>query len=292
MRYFISLSYRGSAYSGWQVQVNRPSVQAEIERAFSIYLGTVIGITGAGRTDAGVHATGYIAHFDSPNPILAQDYPKLIYKINAILPADITLFDIFHVPDDAHARFDAISRTYKYYIHTKKDSFASEFSYFFPYDINLDAMNLAASYLLGEKDFTSMAKLHSDVKTNICTVTEAFWTPGSPLCFSSAFMSGNVGAKTLPTSSGLPFEQSYEINYDPVLSSALPLPQDTAFCFTISANRFLRNMVRAVVGSLLDVGRGKQQPESIKEILAAKNRSSAGISAPAHALFLTRVEYP
>lgn len=274
MRYFISLSYRGSSYCGWQVQVDRPSVQSDLERAFSIYLGTVIRITGAGRTDAGVHSIGYIAHFDSPNPILAQDFPKLIYKINAILPSEITLFNICSVADDAHARFDAISRTYKYFIHTKKDPFAGEYSYFFPYEIDVEKMNLAASFLLGEQDFTSMAKLHSDARTNICTVTEAFWTPGSPLGFS---------AGSFP-----PFISDSPSRNNPDRTMAT----DTAFCFTITANRFLRNMVRAVVGSLLDVGRGKQKPESIAAILAAKDRCSAGSSVPAHPLFLTAIEYP
>ena len=253
MRYFISLSYRGSSYCGWQIQVNDPSVQSEVERAFSVYLKSEIKVTGAGRTDTGVHASNYMAHFDSPEPIQIQDYSKLIYKINAILPADITLLNIFSVADDAHARFDAVSRTYKYYIHTSKDSFAGDFSYFFPYKIDLAAMNLAASYLLGEKDFTSMAKLHSDVKTNICNVSEAFWATGSPLSLDCS---------------------------------------DSSYCFTISANRFLRNMVRAIVGSLLDVGRGKLGPESVLEILGQKDRSAAGISAPAHALFLTAIEYP
>lgn len=253
MRYFISLSYRGSSYSGWQIQVSQASVQAEMERAFSIYLGSEARITGAGRTDAGVNAINYIAHFDSVNPILVQDYSKLIYKINAILPSDITLNDICQVAGDAHARFDAVSRTYKYFIHTKKDSFLDGYSYFFPYDIDLEKMNLAAVCLLGERDFTSMAKLHSDVKSNICTVTEALWTPGSPMNISLT---------------------------------------NSSFCFTISANRFLRNMVRAVVGSLLEVGRGKQEPEWIAEILEQKNRCAAGSSVPAHPLFLTNIKYP
>jgi tRNA pseudouridine38-40 synthase len=256
MRYFISLSYKGTSYCGWQVQVNQPSVQAELERAFSIYFANETGITGAGRTDTGVHALNYIAHFDSVNPILIQDYPKLIYKINAILPSDITLLDICHVADDAHARFDAISRTYKYFIHTKKDSFLDEYSYFFPYDIDVAKMNLAANFLLGVRDFTSMAKLHSDVKTNICTVSQAYWAPESPLNFSSDDIS------------------------------------NSSFCFTITANRFLRNMVRAVVGSLLEVGRGKQESAWIEEILEQKNRCAAGNSVPAHPLFLMKIEYP
>jgi tRNA pseudouridine38-40 synthase len=277
MRYFISLSYKGTSYCGWQIQVNQLSVQAELERAFSIYLGEKTGITGAGRTDTGVHALNYVAHFDCANPILFQDYPKLIYKINAILPSDITLLDICQVAGDAHARFDAISRTYKYYIHTKKDSFLDEYSYFFPYPLDLDKMNLAAAGLLGEHDFTSMAKLHTDVKTNICTVSQAVWTYGSPLNFSSV---------NIPAQSGVP-------NNTTLITSTSDNPLNSGtFCFTITANRFLRNMVRAVVGSLLDIGRGKQSPDFIMEILAAKNRCAAGSSVPAHPLFLMKIEYP
>jgi len=247
MRYFISLSYKGTSYCGWQIQVNQPSVQGELERAFSIYLGEKIGITGAGRTDAGVHALNYIAHFDSVNPILIQDYPKLIYKINAILPSDITLLNICHVADNSHARFDAVSRTYKYFIHTKKDPFVADYSYFFPYTIDIERMNEASKYFFGEQDFTSLAKLHSDNKTNICNVTGAIFE----LC-------------------GEPYK----------------------ICFTVTSNRFLRNMARAMVGSILEVGRGEKPIEWIPEMLMEKNRSKAGTSVPAHALFLTEIKYP
>ncbi len=256
MRYFISLTYKGSSYCGWQIQVNQQSVQAELEKAFSLYLRMNTQITGAGRTDAGVHAINYVAHFDSVIPIQAQDYPKLIYKINAILPSDITILNICQVPDNAHARFDALCRTYNYFVHSRKNSFLDQYSYFYPYELDLDKMNSAATLLLGEHDFTSMAKLHSDSKTNLCTVTQAIWKPYSPLNFS-----------TIPKS-------------------------DSSICFSISANRFLRNMVRAVVGSLLEVGRGKKEISWISEIMEQKNRCAAGSSVPAHPLFLTNIEYP
>ncbi|MEN6617877.1 MAG: tRNA pseudouridine synthase A [Rikenellaceae bacterium] len=293
MRYFISLSYRGTAYCGWQIQINKPSVQAELERAFSIYLGNETRITGAGRTDAGVHAINYIAHFDSANPILTQDYPKLIYKINAILPPDITLHNIYHVSDDAHARFDAVSRTYKYYIHTKKDSFLNQYSYFFPYDLDLEKMNSASSFLLGKRDFTSMAKLHSDVTTNICTVSEAIWTPCSPLNFKCEATFSDPSSLSTSLSHSLPFSDTISDFLSNSIPNSISHPLSvTTFCFTITANRFLRNMVRAVVGSLLEVGRGKQEPTWIEEILEQKNRCFAGSSVPAHPLFLTNIEYP
>lgn len=262
MRYFISLSYNGRAFNGWQVQLGHPSVQSELERAFSVYLGEKIDITGAGRTDSGVHAINYIAHLDIERPLNPEELIKLVYKINAILPSDIVLYKICQVPESYHARFDAIGRTYNYYVHTRKDPFLGEYSFFFPYEVDVEKMNLAAGYLIGEKDFTSMSKLHTDVKTNICTVSEAIWAPGAPLNFTSLSKEDNKGGEI------------------------------TTLCFTITANRFLRNMVRAVVGSLLEVGRGRKEPIWIEEVLEKKNRCEAGSSVPAHPLFLTGIEYP
>ena len=261
MRYFISLSYNGRSYNGWQVQPEQPSIQSELERAFSVYLGEKIEITGAGRTDSGVHAINYIAHLDIERPLNPEELTKLLYKINAILPPDIVLYKICQVPPESHARFDAIGRTYKYYIHTRKDPFLDEYSYFFPYDIDLEKMNFAATFLLGEKDFTSMAKLHADAKTNICTVKEAIWKPGAPL------------------------------NFTPLCNKNNKEGDITTLCFTITANRFLRNMVRAIVGSLLEVGRGRKEPNWIAEVLEEKDRSAAGSSVPAHPLFLTEIGY-
>ncbi len=254
MRFFILISYNGSAYCGWQRQKNGISVQELLEKAFSVYLRESIEITGAGRTDSGVHAINYHAHFDSLNTVLISEPLKVIYKINAILPSDIVIHDICQVNDTSHCRFDAISRKYKYFVHTEKTPFASEFSFYFPHQLNLDLMNKAAKYLIGEKDFTSMAKLHSDTKTNICNVTEAIWTMECPL------------------------------NLHP--------SENYSYCFTITANRFLRNMVRAVTGSLLEIGRGKQSPGWIPDVLREKNRCAAGNSVPSHALFLTEIKYP
>lgn len=252
MRFFISISYNGQALSGWQKQKNGPSVQEHLEHAFSVYLQEKIEITGAGRTDAGVHAINYIAHLDSTNLTLTTEQLITVYKINAILPSSIVLNSIYPVKENAHARFDAQNRTYQYFVHHGKDPFSANFSYLFPYELDVAAMNKAAQLILGQKDFTSMAKLHSQTKTNICTIKDAIWQPGGPF-------------------------------YTPLSSS---------FVFTITANRFLRNMVRAIVGTLLEIGRGKQQPEWILSVLDQRERAAAGSSVPAHALFLTDIQYP
>lgn len=245
MRYFIRLSYNGAAFCGWQIQENANSVQEELQKALSTLLKEPISVTGAGRTDSGVNAVNYIAHFDSQ--VFAQDTRQVLYKLNAILPKEICIHDIFPVHSDAHARFDAVSRTYKYYIHTEKDPFNSNFSYYLPPDrLDFEKMNLAATYFLGEKDFSSLEKVNGGNKTSICNVTEAFWTP----------------------------------------------IDSTHYVFTVTANRFLRNMVRAMVGSLLEVGFGKRPPEWIATMLAEKNRCAAGHSVPGNALFLYKIEYP
>lgn len=244
MRLFVSLSFDGGRYSGWQIQKNADSVQSELEKALSIAFGEQISVTGAGRTDAGVNATDYIAHFDlsdsnSKNP------RELIYKINAILPHYIHVKHFFSVSDDAHARFDAVSRTYKYYLHNVKDPFA-RFSYYYKFPLNIAAMNLAAESLIGTKDFSSFEKLRGGNKTSICTVTEACWTQSD----------------------------------------------ESHFVYTVSANRFLRNMVRAMVGTLLEVGRGKMKPSEIASLLEEKDRCKAGQSVWGEALFLTQIQYP
>lgn len=253
MRFFISISYNGKEFCGWQRQTNAPSVQQQLEHAFSVYLRETIEITGAGRTDTGVHAINYIAHFNSLNThLIIEEHNLTVYKINAILPPSIVLNKIFPVNEQAHARFHAKSRTYQYYVHSGKDPFSANFSYFYPYELNLTAMNRAAQLIVGQKDFTSMAKLHSQTKTNICTVTDAVWEHGSPL----------------------------------------PTHLSNSLVFTITANRFLRNMVRAVVGTLLEVGRGRKEPEWVIDVLEKKERSAAGNSVPPHALFLTDIQYP
>ena len=245
MRYFIQLSYNGAHFCGWQIQQNANSVQAELQKAFSTILKENITITGAGRTDTGVNAIDYIAHFDYHKAIENTDF--VIYKINAILPKGIALSKIFLVHNTAHARFDAIKRTYKYHIHTHKDPFNHQLSYFVPPNkLDFEKMNEAAKYFLGEQDFTSLEKLNGGNNTSICTVTEAFW--------------------------------SYN--------------KDEHYVFTVSANRFLRNMVRAMVGSLIEVGIGRKEPEWIINMLKEKNRGAAGHSVPGTALFLTKIEYP
>lgn len=245
MRYFICLSYNGSAFCGWQIQENANSVQEELQKALSTLIKEPVAVTGAGRTDSGVHAVNYIAHFDSQSVI--QDAAYLTYKLNAILPKEIAVHNIFQVHDSAHARFDAVSRTYKYYVHTNKDPFESGFSLHVRSDkMDIAKMNEAARHFLGEQDFSSLEKVNGGNKTSICTVTHAAW------------------------------EQAGEHKY----------------IFTVTANRFLRNMVRAMVGSLLEVGAGKREPSWIKEMLAAKNRCSAGQSVPGKALFLVEVKYP
>lgn len=239
------MSYNGAAFCGWQIQENAKSVQEDLQKALTLLLKESISVTGAGRTDSGVHAKNYIAHFDCQ--AIIQDEAYLAYKLNAILPAEIAVHRIFKVHDTAHARFDATSRTYKYYIHTNKNPFDSGYSLHVRADrIDIEKMNEAAGYFLGEQDFSSLEKVNGGNRTSICTVTYAKW------------------------------EQLDENRY----------------VFTVTANRFLRNMVRAMVGSLLEVGAGKRNPEWIKSMLSLKNRCAAGQSVPGKALFLVEVKYP
>lgn len=243
MHLFIRLSYNGSAFSGWQSQPNAPSVQAELERALSIAFHEKIEVVGAGRTDAGVNARGYFASFDISSDMV-EDADSVCSKINAILPKGIVVSGLYSVPPQAHARFDAVSRTYRYYLHTAKDPFAS-LSYFYTFPLDVEAMNKAAKRLIGTRDFSCFEKTGADNATSICTVTEAGWER----------------------------------------------IDDSHLVFTISANRFLRNMVRAVVGTLLDIGRGRHGVEWIDEVLASGDRCRAGQSVPGEALFLEEVRY-
>ncbi len=244
MRFFVSISFNGGAYSGWQIQKNVISVQAVMERALTLATGETISVTGAGRTDTGVNAKGFIAHFDV-SPECSKKPNEILRKINAILPSDIIAHNICQVEDDAHARFDAISRTYRYYVHTEKDPFAI-FSYYYRHPLDVERMNVAAKHLLGTKDFSSFEKLGGDNKTSVCSVISAQW-------------------------------------------EAI---DKTHLCFCVTADRFLRNMVRAMVGTLLDVGRGKREPEWVAQLIEEKERCRAGQSVPGHALFLTEVRYP
>ena len=244
MRLFIRLSYDGGPFCGWQSQANAPSVQTEVERALSIAFGEKVTVVGAGRTDTGVNAVHFIAHFDL-SAFPEEPTAHLLRKINAILPPAIVAEAFYRVADNAHARFDATSRTYRYYIHTDKDPFARHSCriWFTP---DVDAMNRAALPLLGTHDFSSFEKTGGANKTDICTVSEVRW-------------------------------------------EAL---DETHFVFTITADRFLRNMVRATVGTLLEVGRGRRAPEWVAEVLEARDRGQAGQSVIGEALFLEDIRYP
>ena len=242
-RYFIYLCYDGSAYHGWQIQPNGSSVQEVLMQALSTLLRRPVEVTGAGRTDAGVHARLMVAHFDADAPL---DTVLLTDKLNRLLPPDVAVYRVVPVRPEAHARFDATYRTYAYYVSTSKSPFNRRYSYRLFRTPDFEAMNRAASQLLLHTDFTSFSKLHTDVKTNNCRVMQAAWTP--------------VDA--------------------------------TTWCFTIQADRFLRNMVRAIVGTLLQVGQGKLSMEGFNQIILKRDRCSAGTSVPGEALFLIDVGYP
>ena len=242
MRYFIRLAYDGTSYHGWQIQPNAITVQGELERCLSTILRRPVSIVGAGRTDTGVHARTMYAHFDVPIEI---DRDQTAYHLNRILPPDIAVYEIEHVADDMHARFSAKSRTYRYYIHTRKTPFSRHYSLETHYRLDFDIMNIAASHLLVTHDFAAFCKAGSDVKTTICHVFRASWV-----------------------------EQSRGEWY-----------------FEITADRFLRNMVRAVVGTLVDVGRGRLSLEEFKAIIESCSRSNARESMPPQALFLEDIAY-
>lgn len=243
-RYFILISYKGTAYHGWQVQPNAVTVQSITDKALSTVIREKIETTGAGRTDTGVHAKFFIAHFDS-NSLRLDDDPGLIYNLNGVLPPDISVHQISKVKADAHARFSAISRTYEYHISRTKDPFSIEYSWFVYGPLNTEKMNKAAGVLSKYSDFTSFSKIHTDVKTNICKILYAKWQES--------------GDKLV---------------------------------FAIKADRFLRNMVRSIVGTMIDIGREKIQISDLVEIVESKSRDNAGDSAPACGLFLTKIDYP
>lgn len=242
MRYFIKLSYNGTAYHGWQIQPNAQSVQETLQKAMTTVLRTEISVVAAGRTDTGVHGKVMYAHFDIYN--LPYETAVCIFKLNSLLPKDIAIIDFIAVADDAHARFDAKKRTYEYHINQHKDPFNTEGSWFFRHSLDLILMNKAAEILLQKTDFESFSKVHTEVNNFRCKITHAVW----------------------------------EKNQDSLI-------------FTISADRFLRNMVRAIVGTLINVGTHKITLEEFESIIDSKNRSEAGFSVPAHGLFLTGVDY-
>lgn len=242
-RYFIQLSYDGTAYHGWQIQPNGISVQETVEKALSVVARHNVALTGAGRTDAGVHASFYVAHFDTENQNL--DTEKIIHNLNCLLPADIAIQNLYKVHPEAHARFDASSRTYKYYLSKTKDPFSRNFAAKESRIPDLAKMNEASRKLFNYEDFTSFSKLGTDVKTNNCKVDVAEWCD-----------------------------------------------EGNRYVFTVRADRFLRNMVRAIVGTLLEVGFGKISVDDFCKIIDAKDRCAAGASVPAKGLFLVDIGYP
>ena len=256
MRYFIHLAYNGTNYCGWQTQPGLPTVQQTLEQALSTLLRQPVAVVGCGRTDTGVHASDFYAHFTLPeNSSLSETENSnqeknisrcsLTFKLNSFLPEDIAIFDIFPVAENAHARFDATARTYQYHVSNRRLPFRQGLYSRIYFEPNMELMNRGAEILMEYDDFTSFAKLHTQVKTNICHLTHARWEW-----------------------------------------------LDDEWVFTIRSNRFLRNMVRSVTGTLLDVGRGKLTLDGLREVIERKNRCAAGVSMPPQGLFLTKVEYP
>ncbi len=242
MRYFIELAYNGSAYHGWQKQPREISVQEVLETALSTALQQKIEVMGAGRTDTGVHASQFFAHFDAE---MSGDNGQFIFKLNTILPPDIAVFRIFETTSNAHARFDAISREYHYFVTSRKNPFKIDSTYYIKKNIDLERMNEAAKIVLQHTDFKAFSKVKTEVKTFQCKIESAVWE--------------QIGDELV---------------------------------FKIKADRFLRNMVRAVVGTLLDIGMHRTKLEDFEKIIVGRNRCFAGKSVPAHALFLTKIEYP
>lgn len=241
MRYFVFFAYNGAGYHGWQSQPNALTVQQEMEQAFETLLQEPIALTAAGRTDAGVHASFMVAHFDTSNSLPEN----LCFLLNQYLSDAISIDRIQNVSDSAHARFDALSRTYQYTISSVKNPFRYPYQYYIKGSLDLAQMNASAALLLEYEDFECFSKVNTDVKTFMCQIEKAHW-------------------------------ESLENQY----------------IFTIKANRFLRNMVRAIVGTLIEIGQGKRTLDSLYKTLRSKDRSQAGYSVPAHALFLTDIEYP
>lgn len=242
MRYFIHLAYNGANYCGWQTQPELPTVQQTLEQALTTLLRQPTPIVGCGRTDTGVHASDFYAHFNATDEV---DTRQLTFKLNSFLPDDIAIYEIFKVRENAHARFDATARTYQYHVSDRRLPFKQGLYSRIYYHPNLELMNQGANLLMEYEDFTSFAKLHTQVKTNICHLSLAQWEE-----------------------------------------------HEDEWVFTIRSNRFLRNMVRSVTGTLLDLGRGKLTLDGLRQIIERKDRCAAGASMPPQGLFLTRVEYP
>ena len=246
IRFFIEIAYFGKNYHGWQIQNNAVSVQEKLNEALEILLRVPIETIGAGRTDAGVHAKQLFVHFDADSSGILAKSDRFLYAINGLLPHDIAVKSIFPVHADAHARFDAVRRSYEYYLHFEKDPFIYTYSSYLRDIPDVEKMNKAAEFLLGKQDFSCFSKSNTQVFTNICTITRAEWIWGE---------AGKL-------------------------------------VFHITADRFLRNMVRAVVGTLLEIGIKGKPISFMEEVIASQNRSMAGTSVPAHGLYLTEVAYP
>ena len=241
MRYFIQISYNGTNYHGWQQQPNASSVQETLNKALSTVLNRTIDCMGAGRTDTGVHATQMFAHFDCDE---LQNTTSIIHKLNSFLPQDIVVHNLIQVHNDAHARFDATKRTYEYHIHSFKNAFLQNKSWYFHQKLTIDLMNEACKILFNHTDFQCFSKVHTDVNTFDCKIYEAFWKE-----------------------------------------------ENANLIFTISADRFLRNMVRAIVGTMVNVGLEKITLDEFQTIIESKDRKKAGFSVPAHGLYLTEIKY-
>ena len=243
MRLFAEISYKGKHYHGWQKQPNAITIQSVTEKAFNVILRNAeFNCIGCGRTDTGVHAKQFYFHFETNEQI---ELDKFVYKVNTLLPEDIVVHRLIKVPEGSHTRFDADSRTYKYYIHQKKNPFLTDISYYNSRKLDLDAMNQACQCLFKYNDFTSFSKVNTETKTNNCVIKKAQWKI-----------------------------------------------EGESIVFEITANRFLRNMVRAIVGTMIEVGLGKVTIDQFKKVIENKDRGEAGASVPGHGLFLTNVSYP
>lgn len=241
-RYFVKFCYKGTNYHGWQLQPNAISIQEILQNSFKLLFKKDIELIAAGRTDAGVHAKEMYAHFDYEFEI----DKKIIQKFNSFLPKDIAILDFIEVQNSAHARFDAVKRTYQYHLHTYKNPFIEEYSWYYFQKLSVKKMNDAAAILKEYQDFECFSKTHTDVFTFNCKIENAHWEE----------------------------------------------KRENELVFTITADRFLRNMVRAIVGTLINIGIEKKDIQSIRQIIESKNRSEAGFSVPAHGLYLTQIEYP
>lgn len=244
-RYFLETAYKGTAYHGWQLQPNATAVQEVLNKALKVFFRQDIETLGCGRTDAGVHATQFFAHFDLPKALNSQECDKFIKSINALLPYDISVSKIIAVSENAHARFDANLRAYQYHIHFKKDPFKTDTSWLIKDNLAIPEMQESAKIIMQYQDFGAFCKSNADNFTNICHIYQSEW-------------------EIIPN----------------------------GLIYHVKANRFLRNMVRAIVGTLVDVGKGKIKSEDVHQIIQSQNRSEAGASVPACGLFLTQVQYP